>query len=138
MATVDAIVVDTNVFIYLTRGASEKAAQYAPFVNDKRIVLSFATVAELWRGAVTQQYGDAKRKRLAADIDVAIVVPPDDALSRRWGEITAKARALGHALGQKAQNHDAWVAATAQLYELPLLTEDSDFRGFPDLKVLPD
>lgn len=137
MATVDAIVVDTNVFIYLTRGASKKADEYAKFVNDKRIVLSFATVAELWRGAATREYGEAKRKRLAADIDVAIVVPPDDALSRQWGEITASAKALGHALGQKAQNHDAWVAATALLYDLPLLTEDSDFVGFPDLRLLP-
>jgi predicted nucleic acid-binding protein len=137
MATVDAIVVDTNVFIYLTRGGSDKAAEYGSFVNGKRIVLSFATVAELWRGATTQGYGDKKRKRLAADIGVAIVVPPNEALSRLWGEITARGRSLGHALGQKAQNHDAWVAATAQLYELPLLTEDSDFQGFPNLSVLP-
>ncbi|HWO83966.1 MAG TPA: PIN domain-containing protein [Solirubrobacterales bacterium] len=137
MASVDAILVDTNVFIYLMRGASDKASEYAPFVNGKRIVLSFVTVAELWRGAITQNYGDAKRKRLAADIDVAIVVPPDEALSRMWGELTARARTLGHALGQKAQNHDAWIAATAELYELPLLTEDSDFSGFPSLTLLP-
>lgn len=137
MATVDAIVVDTSAFIYLTRGASPKASEYAPFVNEKTIVLSFATVAELWRGAITQNYGEKKRKRLAADIGVAIVVPPNEPLSRLWGEITAKGRALGHPLGQKAQSHDAWVAATAQLYELPLLTEDSDFQNFPDLSLLP-
>jgi predicted nucleic acid-binding protein len=136
MATVESVIVDTNVFIYLVRGSSAKAAKYAPQVDGKRMILSFATVAELWRGAATRNYGDASRKRLAADIDVAIVVPPNDELSKRWGELTAEARAKGHALGQPAQTHDAWVAATAQLYDLPILTDDSDFAGFSGLTLL--
>lgn len=136
MATVESVIVDTNVFIYLVRGSSVSAAKYAPQVEGKRMVLSFATVAELWRGAATRNYNEESRKRLAADIDVAIVVPPNEELTKHWGELTASARAEGHALGQAAQSHDAWVAATAQLYDLPILTDDSDFQGFPGLTLL--
>ena len=137
MASVEAIVVDTNAFIYLTRGSSAIASTYGPHVDGKRMVLSFATVAELWRGAATRNYNDKSRRHLAADIDVTIVVPPNDELTKLWGELTAEARSMGHALGQPAQTHDAWVAATARLYNLAILTGDSDFKGFPSLTLLP-
>jgi predicted nucleic acid-binding protein len=51
--------------------------------------------------------------------------------------LTNQARNMGHALGQPAQKHDAWIAATALLFDIPLLTEDGDFQGFPGLKLLP-
>lgn len=65
-----------------------------------------------------------------------MVVAPTHELTRRWAELTDDAKRRGHALGQPAQKHDAWVAATALLYDVPLLTADSDFAGYPGLRLL--
>jgi predicted nucleic acid-binding protein len=102
------------------------------------MVLSFATVAEVRRGAYRLGYNDESWRRLEADITGAVVVAPTNALSHEWARLTNQARGMGHALvGQGAQAHDAWVAATGRYYGLPILTDDSDFEGFPGLVLLP-
>ena len=130
------VVVDTDIFIWLTRG-KKHAAPYAPLVTGKRMVLSFATVAELWRGAHTQKYNDASKNKLEADIGLALVVPPTNNLTHEWASLTASARSTGHPLGQKAQAHDAWIAATAKYFEIPLLTgNQAHFQGVDGLQLV--
>lgn len=130
------ILLDTDVFISLTRG-QRIAATYAPLVAGRLPVLSFASVAELWRGAYAREYGEESRRRLEATISATVVVPPTDELTRAWARISNEARANGHPLGQKAQIHDAWVAATAIHHELPLLTGNvRHFEGFPGLLLV--
>jgi predicted nucleic acid-binding protein len=101
------------------------------------MVLSFATVAEVRRGAYRLGYNDESWRRLEADITTAVVVAPTNALSYEWAQMTNQARAMGHALGQGSQAHDAWVAATGRYYGLSILTDDGDFEGFPGLTLLP-
>jgi tRNA(fMet)-specific endonuclease VapC len=129
------VLVDTDVFIWLTRG-KDQAARYAPLVANKRIVLSFVTVAELWRGAYRRQYNDDSRRKLEGDIGTTSVIAPDNALTHVWAELVVEARAAGHALGDKGQAHDAWVAATARLYSLAIVTDDRDFDGFAGLTIV--
>jgi predicted nucleic acid-binding protein len=133
------VVVDTDVFIWLSRAKAE-ARRYAPLVDGKRIVLSFATVAELWRGAYALGYSEASRRRLDTAIGLTVVVQPTEAITQEWALLTDEARKLGHALGQKAQAHDAWVAATARHFGLPLLTNNTKhFSGLlgVDLVEIP-
>jgi tRNA(fMet)-specific endonuclease VapC len=117
------VLVDTDVFIWLTRG-KEQAARYAPLVSGKRIVLSFATVAELWRGAYARDYNETSRRNLEAAIGLTVVVSPTNELTHAWAQLSNETRAAGHPLGQKAQAHDAWVAATARHMKIPLLTNN--------------
>jgi tRNA(fMet)-specific endonuclease VapC len=131
------LVVDTDIFVWLTRG-KKQAEPYAPLVTGKRMVLSFATVAELWRGAHTQSYGATSKAKLEADIGLAVVVPPTNDLTHEWARLTASARSSGHSLGQKAQAHDAWIAATARFFEIPLLTgNQTHFQGVDGLQLVP-
>jgi tRNA(fMet)-specific endonuclease VapC len=131
------LVIDTDIFVWLTRG-KKQAAPYASIVTGKRMVLSFATVAELWRGAHTQKYGETSRKKLEADIGLAIVVPPTNELTHEWARLTANARSNGHPLGQKAQAHDAWIAATAIFFRIPLLTgNQAHFKNVTGLQLAP-
>lgn len=132
------VLVDTDVFIWLSRG-KEQAARYASLVVGKRIVLSFVSVAELWLGAEVAGYNEASRRRLAGDIGATTVVAPNNELTHEWALLAAEARRAGHALGQAPQVHDAWIAATARMHGLPLVTDDHHFDGFPGLTVLrPD
>lgn len=127
------VVVDTDVFVWLTRGKAE-ARRYAPSVEGKRIVLSFATVAELWRGAYALGYSEASRRKLETDIGLTVVVQPTEPITQEWASLSDEARKLGHPLGQKAQAHDAWVAATARHFGLPLLTNNT--KHFTDVTGL--
>lgn len=130
------IVVDTDVFVWLSRGKTQAAA-YAPLVRGKRIVLSFATVAELWRGAFALGYSEGSRKKLETDISLTVVVQPTDAITQEWARLSDEARKLGHPLGQKGQAHDAWVAATARHFDLPLLTNNTKhFTGLTGLSLV--
>ena len=129
------ILVDTDVFIWLTRG-KDQAARYAPLVANKRIVLSFVTVAELWRGAYVRQYNEDSRRKLEGDIGSTSVIASDNALTHEWAQLVVEARTVGHALGDKAQAHDAWVAATARLYSLTIVTDDRHFDGFDGLTIV--
>lgn len=130
------LVVDTDIFIWLARGKKE-AARYGRLVSGKRMVLSFASVAELWRGAYTQKYNAASQAKLEAAIGLAVVVPPTNDLTHEWARLTADARAASHPLGQKGQAHDAWIAATAKHFDIPLLTgNESHFRGIDGLKLV--
>jgi predicted nucleic acid-binding protein len=131
------VLVDTNAFIDLTRSQT-RGRVLRRFVEQSRIVLSFVTVAELRLGALIRGYNDASRRRMESEIASAVVVSPTDQLSHEWARVVGEARTMnpGHALGQPAQNHDAWVAATALLFNLPLLTSDGHFSGFPGLRLL--
>jgi predicted nucleic acid-binding protein len=131
------VLVDTDAFVHLSRGQA-KAGELAPYVESRRIVLSFVTVAEMRRGAYRRGYGEASWRRMEADIASAVVVAPSDAVSHEWARLTYEARRDGHALGQPAQKHDAWIAATARHYGLPILTLDADYEGFPGLRLLPN
>ncbi len=134
----DYVLVDTDVFISLLRGRTE-AVRYASLVEGRRIVLSFATVAELWLGAEILGYGKKSRKELKAGVAGTVVIPPTREVTREWARVVAQARSMspGHALGQKAQYHDAWVAATALHHELPLLTANRrHFEGLPGLDLV--
>lgn len=134
------VVVDTDIFIWLTRG-KQQAARYAPLVAGKRMVLSFATVAELWRGAYAQGYNEASQRKLEADTELAVVVQPTRELTHAWARLTNEARAAGHPLGQTAQAHDAWVGATARHLGVPLLTDNRrHFEGISgiELVAIPD
>ena len=115
------VVVDTDVFIWLVRGKMP-AALRAPLVVEKRLVLSFATVAELWRGAYAKEYGDRSKRALDRKIEASVVVPPTRDLTERWARLTDDARRRGQPLGQGDHAHDAWVAATSLVLDLPLLT----------------
>jgi predicted nucleic acid-binding protein len=130
------IVVDTDAFVHLSRGKA-RAEVLSRYLEGRRIVLSFATVAEVRRGAYRVGYNEQSWRRLEADINAAVIVAPTNELSHEWARLTNEARALGHALGQKAQAHDAWIASTGRLYGLPILTDDSDFEGFAGLQLLP-
>jgi tRNA(fMet)-specific endonuclease VapC len=50
-----------------------------------------------------------------------------------WGEITVAAQAGGH----RIECADAWIAATALLYDLPLATHNrGDYKGVPGLTTI--
>lgn len=127
----DEAIVDTDVVSYLFKGDT-RADRFRAVLQGKTIVVSFMTVAELDRWALVQNWGTPRRIALEKLIDSFLVVPSNRDLCRGWAEIMCDARRCGRVLPVA----DAWIAATALLFGVPLVTNNlGDFRGIAGLQI---
>jgi tRNA(fMet)-specific endonuclease VapC len=123
---------DTNVFSYLFKG-HPLADAYQSHLKGHALALSFMTVAELFQGAFRAGWSVQRIERLEARIASFVVIPSDNAISKRWGEVRFIRRA------QPISAEDAWIAAAALQQDWPLVTHNaSDFQGIPGLKIITE
>jgi len=126
------VLVDTDVLSYLLRNDS-RAAQFAPLLQGRVIVVSFQTVAELYRWALERGFGERRMQELEGLLRRLVVVPSSNALCAEWAAVHAEARQRGLSISPQ----DAWIAATARLYDLPLLTNNRrDFEQVDGVTLL--
>jgi len=115
----DAYVLDTDVLSYILKGDT-RAALYQHYLTNTIVVISFMSVAELERWAIERKWGAARRVRLRRFLDAFVTRPVDRALCEIWATIMADTRRRGAPIAHA----DAWIAATAQLEGLPLVTNN--------------
>ncbi len=127
------VVVDTCVLSALFKGGP-LAASYRPHVAGKRLVISFMTLAELLRWPLERGWGDRRRRNLEVFVGRRCVLYPfNPALCRQWAEATHQAGRSGYTLPAA----DGWIAATALLYDIPLVTNNpSHYEGVPSLNIV--
>lgn len=124
---------DTNVVSFLMKGDT-RAELFRAVIEGKRACLSFATVAELYKGFLKAGIGDARMARFERELRNYVVLPYDVAVSRACGRLLADREATGLPM----EEFDAWIAATAIAYALPLVTHNvRHFAGVAGLTVLP-
>lgn len=112
-------VVDTDVVSYLFK-RDTRAALYDPHLKNTIPAISFMTLAELERWTIARRWGRKKRQELEEYLNSYIVLMPDNALCRMWAQVSEQVRRSGH----KIETADAWIAATALLYNVPLVTHN--------------
>lgn len=131
------VLLDTDAFSILHRGG-ERAEVLRPEVEGCLPLLSFVTVGELLRGALSAGWGEARRAQLQMRIDAMTVLPFDEQVIRAYAQCTVEAVRLGHPLGQAVHSNDAWIAATALAHQVPLVSLNRrHFDGLPGLVLLP-
>lgn len=129
-----AVVLDTDVVSFLFKRDS-RAEIYKPHLHGKLLVLSFMTVAELDRWAISRAWSEARRRRMEEHLRGFVVHPYDRALCRTWAEVSDDA---GRA-GRPVQCADAWIAAVAVLHGLPLVTNNAgDYAGVDGLQLITE
>jgi predicted nucleic acid-binding protein len=131
-----AVVVDTCVLSGLFRGGS-LATSYRQHVVGRSLVISFMTLAELYRWPLERNWGERRRRELEAFVNRrSVVYPFNRALCRQWAITSHQASRNGHPI----QAADAWIAATAMLHGIPLVTHNR--RHFevlqPDLTLITE
>ena len=99
------VVVDTCVLSALFKG-SPLAASYRPHIVGNRLVISFQTLAELYRWPLERSWGDRRRRDLETFIRRRCVLYPyNPALCRQWADATYEAGQNGYTLPAA----DGWI-----------------------------
>lgn len=125
------VVVDTDVVSFLFKNDS-RAALYLPALSDRQLLVSFMTVAELEHWVITAKWGANRVLRFRAFMERFASVPSSRDLILKWAEVMAESRANG----RRIEVADAWIAATALLYDAELVTHNlTDYMGVSGLKV---
>ncbi len=127
-----AVVVDTDVVSFLYKHDT-RADLYRPHLDGHLPIISFQTLAELEQWTLVRNWGARRRQDLLAYLRRYLVEHSSPELCRRWAEATDSARRAGRPI----LTGDAWVAATALSYGVPLVTNNpGDFIGVADLTVI--
>ncbi len=126
------VVVDTDVVSYVFKN-HPFGSRYDPELAGRVTLISFMTVAEIERWVLQYRWGSPRVKLLRAYLQRFTVVPSSPDLCRKWAEVMVASQAAG----RRIETADAWIAATALLYDATLVTHNgSDFLGVPDLKLV--
>jgi len=128
------IIVDTDVVSFIFK-SDTRADLYTPHLTNELTVVSFMTIAELDRWVLQYSWGETKRRNLATFLQRYIIAYSDRALCRKWAEAVYSARRNGRPI----RTADAWIAATALLYGIPLVTHNrSNYLGVDGLTVISE
>jgi tRNA(fMet)-specific endonuclease VapC len=127
-----AVVVDTDVISFLLKDDT-RAQMYRPHLQDKMLVLSFMTVAELYQWAYQRNWGQKRLAWLEDRLHAFVIAPYDNDLCRRWATICVERQRSGKPISAQ----DAWIAATALRHEVPLVTHNrADFSDITGLTII--
>ena len=122
------VVLDTDVVSFLFKND-------LPFLQNRQWLISFMTEAELEQWALLSNWQKKRIEWLRIFLGRFVVVPSSRDLVLKWAEVMVASRRAGRRL----ETADAWIAATAVLYQAPLISHNaSDYRGVPGLQLVLD
>jgi len=128
------LVVDTDVISYLFK-QDTRGDLYKPHLRGHLLVISPMTRAELEDWALEHNWGPRRRDEMRVHLKQFILAPFDEGLCVKWAEATDSARRRGRPINSS----DAWVAAVALHYDVPLVTHNSaDYVGVAELKLISE
>ena len=126
------LLLDTNIFSFAYKQDS-RFDLYAPVLQNQQLMLSLATVSELYQWAYVRRWGKKRIVDLERALSHYLLVPNDYEISRLWGEIRATCRVNGTPILPQ----DAWIAATALRHHVPLVTHNPrDFECVDGLTII--
>jgi predicted nucleic acid-binding protein len=127
-------VVDTDVLSFLFKKDS-RAEVYRSHLGGRLTVISFMTLAETYRWSLARNWGARRRSRLDEFLSNFAVVYSDRALCLKWAEAMDSARRNGRPI----LTADAWIAATALLHAVPLVTHNyASYAGVDGLTIVSE
>jgi tRNA(fMet)-specific endonuclease VapC len=126
------IVVDTDV-VSLVFKQDTRAQMYLSALVAPDLLVSFMTEAELERWILQAKWGAERIVRFRTFMKRFVSIPSSRDLIVKWAEVMVATQSVG----RRIEVADAWIAATALLYDVPLVTHNSnDYAGVPGLKLV--
>ena len=130
----DIVVVDTDVVSFLFKGDT-RAAIYQLHLDGRLQIIAAQTRAELERWALARNWGERRRAELRSYLKDFFFAEADETVCLRWAEAQDNAQRKGRPISCA----DAWIAATALAFAVPLVTHNpDDFRQIQGLTVISE
>jgi tRNA(fMet)-specific endonuclease VapC len=118
--------------IALFKGDS-RAHNYRTYVSGRLLGVSFMSLAELDRWSLERNWGAARKAQLATHLSKYTILRATRELCLIWAKVSWEARKKGCPI----QVADAWIAASALYYQVPLITRNAnDYTMISDLELL--
>jgi predicted nucleic acid-binding protein len=131
---IPSLVVDTDVLSFIFKHDT-RAVSYIPHLADKVVIICFMTLAELRQWALVRNWGTVNKQRLENFLQSYIIFHSDDRLCAEWSEVTYMAIRNGRPI----DSADAWIAATAMLHNVPLVTHNKKhYAGVDGLTIISE
>jgi tRNA(fMet)-specific endonuclease VapC len=128
----NAAIVDTDVVSMLFKGDT-RALDYRAHITGRLLGISFMTLAELERWTLERDWGQRRKLELAEHVNRYVVLPASRELCAKWAEVSFGAKRKGRPI----QTADAWIAASALYYQVPLITNNrGDYTAVDGLVLL--
>ena len=129
-----AIVVDTDIVSYIFK-KDTRSELYEPHLIQVPKFISFMTFAELRRWKFQSNWSEIKNKKFEKLLSDYGVVYADEELCNFWARITINAQKKGRPI----ETADAWVAAAALMFDVPLITHNrKHFENVENLKIISE
>lgn len=127
-------VIDTDVVSFSFK-EDTRGSLYEQHLKNGINSISFMTLAELDYWAASHSWGDRRKAELAVFLKQFAVIYSDRYLCQAWADIRQQANRIGRVI----QPADAWIAATAWFYQVPLITHNAnDFSWISGLTVISE
>jgi toxin FitB len=131
---VSLVVVDTDVAsTLLRRRASDTLAGQ---LAGHSVAITFVTYGELTKWTMVRHWGPRSLDTMRTFLAALVVLPYDQRVATRWGEIQAYAQLRG----RPRPVNDSWIAACCLVRELPLATfnikDYADFAEHEGLEIV--
>lgn len=131
----DAVLLDTDVFSYLTKAGDPRGDAYRPHIKDKTVAVSFVTVGELHFGAEKRKWSAKTLKAFLERLKAVVVVPYDMELCKTYGKLKASLASSGITVA----DNDLWIAACAVRHSIPLISNNrKHFDKIPGLVLISE
>lgn len=123
-----AYLLDTGILLLATRAANASKvidAQFGLSASSFRPAICEVSVGELLAFANANHWGDKRKDALMERLNRSLVLPiSHPGVHQRWAEMQSTLQRAGIAVGQ----NDLWIAATASVTGLTVLSTDKDFK----------
>jgi predicted nucleic acid-binding protein len=122
-------IADTSLFIAREAGRTLDVARL-----PEELAVSVITVGELRAGVLAASDTATRDQRLATLTEVLSLdpLPIDTAVASAWARLRLDLRDAG----LRMPVNDSWIAATAITLDLPVVTQDDDYRDMPGLQLI--
>ncbi len=141
---------DTNILVFLIRDTSLRLLTKVINPEERRLLVSVVSIAELKSIALRNNWGSQKLKIVDSVLSKISIIEINEDLANTYAEIDAYSQRRNPHISdypfstpRNMGKNDLWIAATASLLGLKLVTTDADFNHlhqvFIDVQILkPD
>lgn len=127
---------DTNIILFIIRDkSSSKALLKLINPEEKSLFISIVSVAELYSIAFQNRWNSMQLEKLEAFLNGIQIVMVDDFLTETYMQIDSFSQrkhpdfqTYSFTTPRNMGKNDVWIAATASLLEMKLITSDMDFN----------